>query len=165
VRKLVVLVAIAATLALLSATTTLGALVSGSLPAAGFTWTSVSDNTVHSSGGGIRLQAPAGTNVKTTYSKIAPSSTFESGWHYHNGPVVVSVTVGTLTFFDAECNTWDVSAGHSYIESRGQVLNAKVLPSKNSGIATTEWFTTRLYPAGTVDPVNVANPCTGNSDD
>ena len=101
-----------------------------------------------------------GTRCKTTYSRVVPSLTFQAGWHYHNGPVIVSVTAGTLTFFDGACATWDLTAGHTYIESTGQVLNAKVLPAKNAGIATVEWFTTRLYPEGAGDPVEVAPPCT-----
>jgi quercetin dioxygenase-like cupin family protein len=85
---------------------------------------------------------------------------FFFGWHYHNGPVIVTVTAGTLTYFDASCNTWDVTAGHSYIESTGQVLNVTTVPAKNDGVATVEWFTTRLYPEGATDPVNVDPPCT-----
>lgn len=138
----------------------LAGLVSGSLPSAAFTYTSVTDNAVNMDGNGIHLKTKGSVNVKTTYSQIAPSEAFVGGWHYHNGPVIVTVTVGTLTFFDASCSSWDVSAGHTYIESTGQLLNAKILPSKNAGIATVEWFTTRLYPAGSGDPVAVPAPCT-----
>jgi hypothetical protein len=152
--------ALVASLALFTVSTALGALISGSLPAVGFTYTSVTDNSVNMYGSGIHLKTKGPVNVKTTYSKIAPDPAFAAGWHYHNGPVIVTVTVGTLTFFDAGCGTWDLSAGHTYIESTGQVLNAKVLPEKNPGLATVEWFTTRLYPDGTGDPVGVPVPCT-----
>jgi hypothetical protein len=54
-----------------------------------------------------------------------------------------------------------VSAGESYIESTGEVLDAKILASKNtSGNTTVEWFTTRLYPIGAADPNPVPAPCT-----
>jgi quercetin dioxygenase-like cupin family protein len=108
----------------------------------------------------IDMRAAKATNVKTTYSRVPPSSTFEAGWHYHNGPVIVTVTAGTLTLIDATCASWDIAPGHTYIESPKQVLNAKALPTKNTGIDNVEWFTTRLYSSGAIDPVPVAAPCT-----
>jgi len=110
-------------------------------------------------GDGIHLKTKGSINVKTTYSRVAPDPAFTAGWHFHNGPVIVTVTVGTLTFFDGNCGTWDLTAGHTYLETTGEVLNAKILPAKNAGIANVEWFTTRLYPDGTIDPVPVDPPC------
>ena len=160
-RTLIAIVASLAMVALLAANTALGALVTGSLPTAGFVHTSVADNTVDMTGTGIHLKTKAPVNVKTTYSRVTPSANFVGGWHHHNGPVIVTVTVGTLTFYDEECGTWDVSAGHTYIESTGEVLNAKVLPAKNTTSGIAEWFTTRLYPLGASDPTpEDAAPCT-----
>lgn len=150
---------LAVCLALVTGGTVLAGLASGTLPAAGFAYTSVTDNEVNMAGDGVHLKTKGTTNVKTTYSRVAPNPAFTAGWHYHNGAVIVTVTVGTLTFFDATCGTWDLPAGHTYIESTGEILNAKVLPDKNPGIATVEWFTTRLYPEGTADPVAVEAPC------
>jgi len=207
VQRIIALVALVAMLAALTASAALGALVNGALPAAGFTYTSVTDNAVDIAGSGatpaaiaslqayidklsalsnptaaqqatlasyrarladyraryaaaVALRAGKTANVKTTYSRQAPDPAFSAGWHYHNGPVIVTVTVGTLTFYDSKCGTWDLAAGHTYIESPGQVLNAKVLPAKNAGITTVEWFTTRLYPTSATDPVAVDAPCT-----
>lgn len=159
-RRFVPLIAPAAILALLTASAALGALVSGSLPTAGFTYTSVTDNAVNMAGTGIHLKTKGSVNVKTTYSRVPPSASFVGGWHFHNGPVMVTVTVGTLTLFDSTCATFDLTAGHTYIESTSEVLNAKILPAKNPDIATAEWFTTRLYPDGAADPVPVDAPCT-----
>ncbi len=108
----------------------------------------------------VALRERALTNVKTTYSRVPPSQSYEAGWHYHNGPVVVTVTVGTLTLYTSTCGAIDILPGHSYIESPREVLNAKVLPSKNAGVANVEWFTTRLYPEGTIDPVPATASCT-----
>jgi hypothetical protein len=108
----------------------------------------------------VALRESKLTNVKTTYSRVPPSQDYEAGWHYHNGPVVVTVTVGTLTLYGSNCAPIDILPGHSYIESPKQVLNAKVLPAKNPGVANVEWFTTRVYPEGTIDPVPVPVPCT-----
>jgi hypothetical protein len=207
IQRAITLAALAAIAALLTASSTLGALINGALPAAGFTYASVTDNSVSIASSGITLahitrletlisslsavtkptaaqrtalatyqallanykaryaaavdlRESTAANVKTTYSRVPPSATFESGWHYHNGPVIVTVTVGTLTFLDSKCGTWDLPAGHTYIESPKQVLNAKALPAKNVGIDNVEWFTTRIFPVGAIDPVPVSAPCT-----
>lgn len=156
----VLTIALAACLVMLAAGTTFAGLVGGILPAAGFTFTSITTNDVNMAGDGVHLKTKGLVNVKTTYSRVAPDPAFTAGWHYHNGPVIVTVTAGTLTFFDRGCATWDLTAGHTYIESTGEVLNAKVLPARNAGISSVEWFTTRLYPDGTGDPVPVDPPCT-----
>src|SRR4249919_3076317 len=114
---------LAVVLVLATAGTALGGLASGSLPTASFTYTSVTDNAVNMTGNGIHLKAKSGVNVKTTYTRVAVNPDFFFGWHYHNGPVIVTVTVGTLTYFDASCHTWDLTAGHTYIESTGEVVN------------------------------------------
>lgn len=197
-------------LVLVIAGTALGGLVNGSLPAAGFTFTSVTNNSVNSAGSGITpavlatvekyiarlsavvnptsaqraalatyqarladykaryaagidLRAKASTHIKTTYSKVASTGwdAFKGGWHYHAGPNIVTVTVGTLTFYDDKCRPFDVSAGESYIESNHEVLDARILASKNTtGNTTVEWFTVRMYPAEALDPNPVAAPCT-----
>ena len=135
------------------------ALVSGSLPTAGLTYTSLTENAVNMAGDPIRLKIKDNVTVKTTYSFATPNDTALVGtWHYHNGPVFVTVTAGTLTLYDATCGSWDIAAGQTYIESAGQVLVAKALTSKN--MAAVQWFTTRLYPEGAIDPVQVDAPCT-----
>jgi hypothetical protein len=159
--RLVLFTVLAVTLTLVTASTTLGALVGGALPTSGFTYLSTSDNEVNMVGDGIHLKTKGRINVKTTYSRVAPSTSL-LGWHYHNGPVIVTVTAGTLTFYDGNCGTWDLTAGQTYIESTGQVLNARVDPLKNPGdpaVTRVEWFTTRLFPDGTTDPVEVDAPC------
>jgi hypothetical protein len=97
--------------------------------------------------------------VITPSSTAAPADTAEVMVGASLAPVIVTVTVGTLTFYDSKCGTWDLAVGHSYVESPGQVLNAKVLPDKNTGIANVEWFTTRIYPAAGTDPIVVPAPC------
>ena len=207
IRKGLVIVVLAGSVVALTASQALGALINGSLPATGFTFSSVTDNSVTVSSSsvtlerlaslkdyvarltaiqkptagqkaalatytarladaqarydaGVDLRESASANIKTTYSRVPPSLTFESGWHYHNGPVIVTVTAGTLTFYDGKCGTWDLPAGHSYVESPRQVLEAKALPAKNAGVDNVEWLTTRVYPKGAIDPVPVAAPCT-----
>ena len=148
----------AAMLTFALAGTALGGLVAGSLPTSGFTFTSSMVNDVNIAGKGIQLKTKGPVDVKTTYSRVAPTGAL-LGWHRHNGPIIVTVTIGTITFLDAECQAFDLGAGQTYIESTGDVLNAYLDPAKNSGLSTVEWFTTRLYPAGAADPVPVDPPC------
>jgi len=158
VGRVAVLVAVAMAL-VLGTSTVSAALVGGSLPTAGLTYLSVTENAVNMAGDAIRLKIKDNVTVKTTYTIVTPADQILGGWHYHNGPVIVTVTAGTLTFFGSSCETWDVSAGETYIESAGQVLNAKAVTSKNPG-GSLQWFTTRLYPEGAIDPVPVDAPCT-----
>jgi hypothetical protein len=145
--------------ALIFATSTVNAaLVGGSLPTAGLTFTSLTENAVNMAGDPIRLKIKDNVTVKTTYSIATPSEALVGTWHYHNGPVIVTVTAGTLTLFDANCTAIDIPEGRTYIESAGQILVGKAVPSKNSG--DVQWFTTRLYPEGATDPVPVDAPCT-----
>jgi hypothetical protein len=207
VRRSAAFVAVTAIIALVTASSALGALINGTLPTVGFTYASVADHSVTIAGSGITLahiarlqrlikglsavsnptaaqraslasyealldnyqarydaaidlRLPDSANVKTTFSRVAPNVTFESGWHYHNGPVIVTVTTGTLTLIDSKCATSDLSAGHTYVESPKQVLNARALPARNAGVENVEWFTTRIYPSGAIDPVPVPAPCT-----
>jgi hypothetical protein len=139
--------------------TALGGLVSGSLPGSSFTFTSTTINDVDMAGKGIHLKTKGPVEVKTTYSRVAPTGAL-LGWHRHNGPVIVTVTIGTITILDAACQPFDLGAGQAYVESPGDILNAYLDPAKNGGLSTVEWFTTRLYPAGTADPVPVDPPCT-----
>jgi len=143
-------------LVLASSSVVEGALLSGSLPSTALTYTSSTINSVNVTGD-VRLKVKDSVTVKTTYAVVTPADQIVGGWHYHNGPVILTVTVGTLTLFDASCRSWDVSAGQTYVESAGQILNAKAMTSKNT--ADVEWFTTRMYPEGTTDPVAVEPPC------
>jgi hypothetical protein len=149
----------AGVLVIIGAPGAMAGLVGGTLPTTGFTFVSTTDTGLNIRGGGVQLSSHGPIEVKSTYSKIAPTGAL-LGWHHHNGPVLVSVTVGTLTLLDDNCGTWDVTAGETYVESPRQILNAYADPAKNAGLDSVEWLTTRLYPAGATDPVPDAAPCT-----
>jgi len=160
VRRLVPAGMLAAGLLILTgAPDALAGLVGGSLPTAGFTFVSTTDGAVNVRSSGIQLRSRGPMDVKSTYSRIPPDGAL-LGWHHHNGPVLVSVTRGTLTLVGENCATWDITAGQTYVESPGQTLNAYAAPAKNAGLDTVEWFTTRMYPAGATDPVPEPAPCT-----
>src|SRR5690349_19720435 len=121
------------------------ALVSGTLPAAGFTYTSLTENAVNMAGDPIRLKIKDPVTVKTTYSFAAPSDSALVGtWHYHLGPVFVTVTTGSLTLYDSSCGSGDLAAGQTYTESEGQAPVAEALAAKDPGAVPR--FTARVYP-------------------
>jgi hypothetical protein len=106
---------------------------------------------------GIDFETSRKVDVITTFLS-QPSTWAGSGWHYHNGPVFVSVTMGTLTFWTKTCRKFQITAGQGYIESPGQVLLAKNLDSTT----VAEWFTSRVIPYQTnglpgIDPVPVVH--------
>jgi hypothetical protein len=176
-----------ATLLMATTGSTMAGLDGGELPVAGFTHTSLVDDIIEpiawtstseslpdvyawladaaraerrassSAGGYLGMSGPIA--VMTTYTLEPADPWYRLGWHANDGPVIVTVTTGTLTFVDDTCRTFDLVAGHTYIESTGQVLNALLLPGKNPGGAAVGWFTTRLYPEGATDPVEIDAPC------
>jgi quercetin dioxygenase-like cupin family protein len=108
-------------------------------------------------GAGLDLAGPLA--VETTYTLRSADPGYRFGWHVNDGPVIVTVTSGTLTFVDATCRTFDLVAGHTYIEPTGEVLDAVLVPEKNLGVESVGWFTTRLHPAGVAAPLEVEAPC------
>jgi quercetin dioxygenase-like cupin family protein len=172
-RRLSRTVALGATLVMATAGITMAGLDTGELPVAGFTHTSLVDDRVEPSGlaaaafaervasndAAVRLEMSGSIAAETTYTLQPADYGYRLGWHYHNGPVIFTVTTGTLTFVDDACQAFDLVAGHSYIGSTDQVLNALVLPEKNPGVPAVGWFTTRLSPEGAADPVAVDAPC------
>ncbi len=108
---------------------------------------------------GVDLGIAGPIAVETTYTLEATHPGYRSGWRYNAGPVILTVTTGTLTLVDDTCKMFHLVAGHTYIGTTGQVLNALLLPEKNPGVSEVGWFTTRLYPEGAAALVPVDAPC------
>ena len=151
-RRHSLVVVVVATLALVTATTVLAV--------ATFPTRVAVVNKVDIDRNGIDFETSRKVDVITTFSS-QPSTWAGSGWHYHNGPVFISVTTGTLTFWTTTCRKIQITAGQGYIESTGQVLLAKNLDSTTAA----EWYTSRVIPYQTnglpgIDPVPVVHaPC------
>lgn len=173
-------VALGATLVMATAGSTMAGLDTGELPVASFTHTSLVDDVVeprertmptpesladvyewlaNADSASVDLNMSGPIAAETTYTLQPADPEYRFGWHYDNGPVIFTVTTGTLTFVDDTCQTFDLVAGHTYIVSTGKVLDARLLPEKNPGTAAVGWFTTRLYPEGAAGPVEVDAPC------
>jgi hypothetical protein len=97
--------------------------------------------------------------VETTYTLQPADHRYRSGWQRNDGPVIFTVTSGTLTFVDDMCRTFDIVAGRTYIGSAGEVIDTVLLPEKNPGVVAVGWFTTRLHPGVAARPVEVEAPC------
>ena len=148
-RRRSLVVVVVATLALVTATTVLAV--------ATFPTRVAVVNKVDIDRNGIDFNTSRKVDVITTFSS-QPSTWAGSGWHYHNGPVFISVATGTLTFWTTTCRKFQITAGQGYIESTGQVLLAKNLDSTT----VAEWYTSRVIPYQTngmpgIDPVPVVH--------
>jgi hypothetical protein len=174
-------VALGAALVMATAGVTMAGLDRGELPVAGFTHTSLVDDIIEpqsiadiyasfvssdstegeaQSRPGVALDMSGPIAVVTTYTLQPAGPEYEFGWRYNIGPVIFTVTAGTLTFVDDTCQTFDLVAGHTYIASTGQRLDVVLLPEKNPGVAAVGWFTTRLFPEGVAESIEVDAPCT-----
>lgn len=57
-----------------------------------------------------------GSTVDTLTVRVPPGGDF--GWHYHNASVVVAVTAGSLTLYDAtSCASQTFTAGSGFVEN------------------------------------------------
>jgi len=54
---------------------------------------------------------------RTAQNTIVPGGS--SGWHSHPGIVLVTVKVGTVTFYSADCSLNVYPAGTSFVEREG----------------------------------------------
>jgi quercetin dioxygenase-like cupin family protein len=74
-----------------------------------------------------------------------------SGWHAHPGPVFVTVTQGSVIWYDGSdplCTGQTYTTGESFIESPYVVHNSK----NASDSASAEYIATTIKPAGFVGP-------------
>lgn len=63
-----------------------------------------------------------------------------TGWHSHPGPIFITVTRGTLTYYeyDDPCTPHVVSAGHSFVDTgRGHIVrNLSGAPAQDISVIT-----------------------------
>ena len=81
---------------------------------------------VHAHSAGIEIETRGARDMLVTSIVVDPGGSF--GWHTHPGPVLVSVSKGTLTFFapnGSRCERSTVAAGHGFIEDGGDVHLAR----------------------------------------
>jgi quercetin dioxygenase-like cupin family protein len=96
---------------------------------------------------GMILKTKDDTDIGADRLTVQPQG--YSGWHSHPGPVFVTVTSGTVEWYDAAlCTAHTYSAGQSYIEPAGSAHNVR----NPSATATAEFVAVVIKPAGFVGP-------------
>ena len=102
----------------------------GSAGPTGVHLTPLSDATiaasVHATGAGAKLDTRGPEQVLVTAITVDPGGSF--GWHSHPGPVLVTVSKGTLVLYHAErhrCVRMPYSAGQGFVETGGMVHLAR----------------------------------------
>jgi hypothetical protein len=86
---------------------------------------------------GLEISIKARTDVDIATQVITFASGGNSGWHKHPGPVFISVTSGTMTFYDSgdrDCSPVVVTAGHGFVdvgEHAHIAVNESGLPATN----------------------------------
>jgi len=96
---------------------------------------------------GIEIRTKGPRDLLVTAMTIDPAGTF--GWHTHPGPVLVAISKGTLTVYEAHgtmCMRKTVSAGQGFVEDGGHVHMAR-----NEGSDPVELNATFLARTGTTE--------------
>ena len=81
---------------------------------------------VHANAAGIEITTHGRKDMLVTAITVDPGGTF--GWHSHPGPVLVAVSKGTLTVYDATkhgCRRSTVTAGDAFVEDGHHVHLAR----------------------------------------
>ncbi|MCZ4121200.1 cupin domain-containing protein [Streptomyces sp. H39-S7] len=119
-------------------------------PGSGVTATVLAKGT---SAEGLKIRTKGRTDVVVRTITIAPGG--ETGWHYHQGPLIAVVQAGTLTRTLADCSVERSSAGQSFIEPDGA---RKVHTGRNLGTVPVVLYVTYLVPEGAPLSVDAADP-------
>jgi quercetin dioxygenase-like cupin family protein len=87
----------------------------------------------------VKAEAKAPSDIVVRRHDYAPQST--TGWHRHPGPVFITVTLGTLTYYeydDPTCIPHTVSAGQGFVDDgRGHVVrNETDQPAQDVSVIT-----------------------------
>ncbi|MEU3463195.1 cupin domain-containing protein [Streptomyces sp. NPDC006733] len=130
----------------------LGLLPSAALatPGSGVTATVLAKGTTAE---GLKIKTKGRTDVVVRTITIAPGG--ETGWHYHQGPLIAVVQAGTLTRTLADCSVERSSAGQSFVEPDGA---RKVHNGRNLGTVPVVLYVTYLVPEGAALSVDAADP-------
>lgn len=102
------------------------------------------------------LKSHDNTDIVVVRNVVSPGG--HSGWHFHPGPVLVTVTSGTITFYmgdDPSCSPHVHPAGTTFFENGGMVGIAR-----NESTVEATAVATFFVPAGS--PTRIDAPAPGN---
>lgn len=98
---------------------------------------------------GLLLKTLDDTDVGADRLTVQPQG--YSGWHTHPAPVFVTVTQGTVEWFEASlCTAHTYTVGQSYIEPAGRAHNVRNPAAVGGTVA--EFIAVVVKPAGFVGP-------------
>jgi quercetin dioxygenase-like cupin family protein len=115
-------------------------------------------NAVRAGGAGIEFRTRGPRDMLVTSITVDPGGSF--GWHSHPGPVLVSVSKGTLAVYDSHhgshCVRSTVTAGQAFVEPGAHVhlaRNEGSTPVELNAVflartGTTEFLTAEQEPKG-----------------
>ena len=95
--------------------------------------------------GQVKLDVRHDVDVVTQMITIAPGG--HTGWHSHPGPVFVTITAGTMSFYDGDdpaCSRVTYGVGDTFID-KGQ---GHVHIARNEGSTNLVLYATYLLPVG-----------------
>lgn len=101
-----------------------------------------------------KLKVTGFSDVAVTSNTAIPGA--YSGWHSHPGLVIVSVTQGALSLYDADdptCTATVVTAGNGFVEAGDHVHIVR-----NEGTVDAKWTTTAIRPAGAAARIDQPAP-------
>src|SRR5213596_245828 len=113
---------------------------------------------IQSKAGDYDAELKSHDNTDIVVAKIVVTPGGHSGWHYHPGPVLVTVASGTITFYmgdDPTCSPHVHPAGTTFFENGGMVGIAR-----NEGTVEATVVATFFVPAGS--PTRIDAPAPGN---
>jgi quercetin dioxygenase-like cupin family protein len=105
----------------------------------------------------LKISTRDDVQIVTQTITIAPGG--HTGWHSHPGPVFVTISAGTMTFYDADdpsCSAGTYATGDSFVDrGGGHVHNAR-----NESTVDLVLYATYLVPVGAPIRTDVPNPGT-----
>lgn len=103
----------------------------------------------------LKLSTRDDVQVVTQTITIAPGG--HTGWHSHPGPVLVTISAGTMTFYDGDdptCAAVTYETGDSFVDRGGGHVHL----ARNEGSANLVLYATYLVPVGAPIRTDVPNP-------
>jgi len=105
----------------------------------------------------LKISTRDDVQIVTQTITIAPGG--HTGWHSHPGPVFVTISAGTMTFYDADdpsCSAGTYATGDSFVDRGGGHIHI----AHNEGTVDLVLYATYLVPVGAPIRTDVPNPGT-----
>jgi quercetin dioxygenase-like cupin family protein len=109
----------------------------------------------HSGEARVTVRTKEDVDVVTIQATIAPGG--YTGWHSHPGPVLVTVTQGVLTIYNApKCEPQVYGVGEGFVEGTNVHL------VRNEGAVEAQFTATFIIPVEAARRIDEAQPTEGN---